>query len=320
MNSTNTMVSVCMAAYNHEKFIAKAIESVMMQETGFPIELVIGEDCSKDATRAICEEYAAQYPDRIRLLPSETNLGMSKNGIRILHSCRGKYIAILDGDDFWKDPHKLRDQVQFLEENPEYGMVYTDVVAVNDNHEEFDAESVRIRRKDYREGDVFFTMLPGLNFINSCTALFRKELLELTGPNVIEKYWFSYDFWYWLRISMLGKVGYLNKKTACYRLHEGGITNTVFFKKGLKRNYYVLYDVIENFHQRVRAPLNEAQRSIVFRKVLSLIYRKQGTLGMKLRALTMLPRYFPGIGGITGILRAKVKRLTAPGLASKTAH
>ncbi|MCK6693098.1 MAG: glycosyltransferase [Thermoanaerobaculia bacterium] len=320
MNSTNTMVSVCMAAYNHEKFIAKAIESVLMQETGFHVELVIGEDCSKDSTRAICEKYAAQYPDRIRLLPSDVNWGMSKNGIRILNSCRGKYIAILDGDDFWSDPHKLRDQVQFLEQNPDYGLIYTDVDAVNDAGEIFEAESIRKRRKEYREGEVFFAMLPGLNFINSCTALFRKELLELEGPNPVEKYWYSYDFWYWLRVSMLTKVAFLNRRMACYRMHEGGITNTAYFKNNLERNYYVLFDVIDNFYRRVPGPLDESDRSIIFRKLLSLLYRKQGTLAMKFRALTMLPRYFPGLGGITGILRAKTKRLSPTTLASKTAH
>lgn len=320
MNSTNTMVSVCMAAYNHEKFIGKAIESVMMQETGFHVELVIGEDCSKDSTRAICEKYAAQYPDRIRLLPSDVNWGMSKNGIRILNSCRGKYIAILDGDDFWSDPHKLRDQVQFLEENPEYGLIYTDIDPVNDAGEIFDSETVRKRRKEYREGAVFFDMLPGLNFISSCTALFKKELLELEGPNPVEKYWYSYDFWYWLRVSMLTKVACLNRRTACYRMHEGGITNTAYFKNNLKRNYYVLFDVIDNFYRRVPGPLDESDRSIIFRKLLSLLYRKQGTLAMKFRALTMLPRYFPGFGGITGILRAKAKRFSPTALASKAAH
>ncbi|MCB0532497.1 MAG: glycosyltransferase [Saprospiraceae bacterium] len=90
MSSTNPMVSICMAAYKHEGFIAKAIESVMMQETDFPIELVIGEDCSPDATREICEHYAAKYPDRINLLPSETNYRIKKNGIRIMNNCRRK--------------------------------------------------------------------------------------------------------------------------------------------------------------------------------------------------------------------------------------
>ncbi len=305
MSSTDPMVSICMAAYNHEGFIAKAIESVMMQETDFPIELVIGEDCSPDATREICERYAAKYPDRINLLPSETNYGMSKNGIRIMNNCRGKYIAILDGDDFWSDPHKLQMQVEFLENNPDYGLIHTDVDPVDDSGTPIEAESVEYRRQNHKEGYVFFNMLSGFNFINSCTALFRHDLLK-TDASSLEKYWFAYDFWYWQRVAMHSKVYYLNKKTACYRMHQGGITNTAQFKKNKLRSYYVLHDVIEQFHKAPPRRLNEAEKRMIFQKIISLLYRKEGSLRMKLSTFRIMPHYFPGFSGVADILLSKI--------------
>ena len=319
MATDNPIVSVCMATYNHEKFIARAIESVVAQKTDFPIELVIGEDCSKDSTRAICEELAARHPDIINLLPSDQNWGMSKNGIRIMSNCRGKYVAILDGDDYWADPNKLQEQVQFLEQNPDYGLVHTDAKTVDMDSNPVESDELVKRRNSYKDGYAFFTLLGSNNFITSCTALFRHSLLE-TPPESIEKYWYAYDLWYWLRISMQAKVHYLNKKTGCYRIHPGGITNTAQFKKGRKRNYHVLYDVIENFQQLSAFPLQPKDRIFLFRKIISLLYRKQGTLAMKIRILRLMPQYFPGLGGITRILLDKLGIRNSQSIASNPSH
>ena len=108
-------VSVAMITYNHERFIAQAIESVLMQQTDFAVELVIGEDCSTDGTRAIVRDYGERYPERIRLLLPEHNLGMMPNFVATLKACRGQYVASVEGDDYWTDPHKLQKQVDFLE-------------------------------------------------------------------------------------------------------------------------------------------------------------------------------------------------------------
>ncbi|MCV4697829.1 glycosyltransferase, partial [Escherichia coli] len=75
-----------------------------MQETDFPFELVIGEDCSTDNTRKICEDYARRFPDKIRLLARERNLGMCSNFVETILACRGDFIAFCDGDDYWIDP------------------------------------------------------------------------------------------------------------------------------------------------------------------------------------------------------------------------
>ena len=126
-------VSVAMITYNHERFIAQSIEGVLMQQTDFAVELVIGEDCSTDGTRAIVRRYGERHPERIRLLLPERNLGADANLAAVLKACRGQYVALLEGDDYWTDPTKLQKQVDFLEEHPDYVLCHHDAVIVDEN-------------------------------------------------------------------------------------------------------------------------------------------------------------------------------------------
>lgn len=120
------IVSVCMITYNHEKYIAEAIEGVLMQKSTFSFELVIGEDCSIDKTREICETYQKKFPHIIKLLPKqEKNLGMMANFVNTLKECKGTYIALCEGDDYWTDPFKLQKQVDFLEANTDVSLTCT---------------------------------------------------------------------------------------------------------------------------------------------------------------------------------------------------
>ena len=100
-----------------ENFIKDAIEGILMQKTSFPIELIIGEDCSTDNTRKIVEDYEEKYPNLIFAQYSEKNLGMMNNFFNVLQAAVGKYIALCEGNDYWTDPLKLQKQVYFLEEN-----------------------------------------------------------------------------------------------------------------------------------------------------------------------------------------------------------
>lgn len=129
----DVIVSVYMLAYMHEGFIGRAIESILMQQTNFRFELCIGEDDSSDRTREICLEYAKQYPETIRLfLRSRDDVVWidgkptgRRNAILSRAACRGKYIAICEGDDFWIDEYKLQKQFDFMEGNLDYSICGT---------------------------------------------------------------------------------------------------------------------------------------------------------------------------------------------------
>lgn len=172
------MVSIHMITYNHEPFIAQAIEGVLLQKTSFRSELVIGEDCSTDATREICEEYAKKNPELIKLLPSQKNLGMKRNGIRTLEACTGKYIAFCEGDDYWTDPCKLQKQVDFLEANPEYVICFHRVKVLEKNR--FVEDDITEQR--YNNITKFPVNLNDLltlgNFIHTASVVFRNIIKE----------------------------------------------------------------------------------------------------------------------------------------------
>lgn len=116
----NIIVSVAMITYNHEKYIAQALESVLMQKVSFKYEIVIGDDCSPDNTQLVIREYAEKYPDKINAILRTENLGGINNLDDVLKKCRGKYLIILEGDDYWTDTDKLQIQHDFLASHPEY--------------------------------------------------------------------------------------------------------------------------------------------------------------------------------------------------------
>jgi len=130
----NPKVSVSILTYNQRNLIGKAIDSVLMQEVDFPYEIIIGDDCSSDGTQEILKDYQRRYPHIIQLVlhprryddvPGRTN------NITNLYACRGEYIAMLDGDDYWISEDKLQRQVDFLDENPEYVMTFHDALIIS---------------------------------------------------------------------------------------------------------------------------------------------------------------------------------------------
>lgn len=134
MDSQGIMVSIMVITYNHEKYLKQALESILMQEVNFKYEIVVGEDCSPDNSRDILKEYENKYPGIFRMIYREKNIGATRNFYDTLMKCKGKYIAYLEGDDYWSDKNKLNIQVEFLENNLNYIGAYH-LVNVSDNEE-----------------------------------------------------------------------------------------------------------------------------------------------------------------------------------------
>ncbi len=207
-------VSVCMIAYQHEAYIRQAIESILAQDVDFAIELVIGDDCSKDGTAAICEEYAARDP-RVRLLPRERNLGVMPNFSRTLQACTGEYIAVCEGDDYWTDALKLRKQVGFLDQHPDHaGAAHQSLVVV-------DGKVVR-RFKDHVRPTLSTDDLLAGRIFHTASVIFRRPVLALfcSAPLVL-----SCDRLLNLCISLLGKIAYSEEAMCAYRLHGAGMSS-----------------------------------------------------------------------------------------------
>ncbi len=208
-------VSIFMLTYNQESFISQTINSVLKQNTNFRYQLVIGEDFSTDKTREICEMYAMQHRDRIKLLDSDKKYGLIQNFIRTLKQCDGKYVAILDGDDYWTDPLKLQKQVDFLDKNPEFSIVYTGIRNL------YPSGEFRLKTWPDIKGPKIFDDLIFGNFIPSATAVFINNQKREYFPSWIGN--FPYGDWpiYLWTIKNGGKIAYLDEVTAVYRKEIG---------------------------------------------------------------------------------------------------
>ncbi len=223
-------VSVCIITYNHARFIGQALESALMQKTNFDYEIVIGEDCSTDATRHICEEYARLYPDKIRLLKNDQNLGMVENFKRTLNACTGQYVALLEGDDYWTDELKLQKQVDFLESNRDYAIIFHNAeVLIDETGEKYIAYSNEVNKPFMIKKPNPTTSLQEIaagNFIHTPTVLFRNRLYgELPS-------WFSSDLpaadWPLHVINAhYGKIFFMEEVMAVYRVHNLGVWSAV---------------------------------------------------------------------------------------------
>lgn len=246
----NIMVSVSMITYNHEKFIAEAIEGVVMQKTDFPFELVIGEDCSTDQTRSICIAYQKKYPDIIRLRLPETNQGMMLNWINNISNGKGKYIALCDGDDYWSDPYKLQKQFDFMEANPDYALcshaTHTLMCGVLD--ENVDIEKDTLTTEDLIKKD--WALL-------TASLFFRKDAHKTPDWYYTVK---NGDYALQLIVSLSGKIKFLPEYMAVYRQHLGGMSSTL---KPLNQTAWMIY-LLDEFnkytHQKFRKIIIERIR------------------------------------------------------------
>ena len=129
-------VSICIITYNQEKYIARAIESALMQQCNFLYEIIISDDCSTDKTKTIIDQYAGKYPGLIKAFHADHNLGMLKNWEKALKLCTGRYIALMEGDDYWNDPHKLQKQFDILESHPDCAISFTNATNIYESGEQ----------------------------------------------------------------------------------------------------------------------------------------------------------------------------------------
>jgi glycosyltransferase involved in cell wall biosynthesis len=216
-DQADVKVSVAMITYNHEAFIAQAINSVLMQQVNFNYELVIGEDCSTDNTRSIVTDFRDRHPDKIRLVVSNVNVGANKNEARTLQACRGQYIAFLEGDDYWTDPAKLQKQVDFLESQPGCALCFHDVMMISEDGAcVAESYSPPNRKPIYTLDDILERC-----FIQSCSVMLRNGLV-LEYPNQFKNV-LNGDWVLFILNAQHGDIGYLDERMAAYRLHPGGV-------------------------------------------------------------------------------------------------
>jgi glycosyltransferase involved in cell wall biosynthesis len=229
----NPIVSVRIMAYQNAPYIKECIDSVLMQKTDFPFEICIGEDGSTDGTREICLDYQDKYPDIVkvflwdRTLPEHKAMPPARyNFINTIKKCQGKYIALLDGDDYWTDPLKLFKQVNILEQHPSIVLCHHwHKFGVYDKYT-YKEQTINTRGQGYLKNAV--TTSKEL-FTNDLRIKIRTMLFRnIFSSREIPDFFYKAKFGDLALAFILGKEGefyFIDEEMAVYRQLEGGILN-----------------------------------------------------------------------------------------------
>jgi glycosyltransferase involved in cell wall biosynthesis len=232
-------VSVVMITYGHEEYIKQAIEGVLMQQYNGVIELIVSNDRSPDQTDLVVKKIFENHANSswIKYTNHDINLGMMPNLIWTLKQTTGKYIALCDGDDYWTDPLKLQKQVDFMEVNPDFSIIFhgVDIIKVNDQ----DLFRYPLSPKSVM---TFFDLVKD-HYIPTCSLLFKNIYLEKQIPLWLNNVGVG-DIPLELLLSSTGKAKYLNEKMSCYRRNAGGITQTQNQKDNTRKIYVKMYGLL----------------------------------------------------------------------------
>lgn len=240
----NIKASIIIITYNQENTIRTAIESVLSQRYSWPYEIVIGDDGSTDGTRGVCEEYAARYPDKVRLMKAAPNKGIVGNYFDCLAACRGEYVADCAGDDCWCDWNRLQMQSDYLDTHPE------DVAVISDWEIEKSGQMTETRDKD--EFAVFRRHISGREMMMRALGskgvfpllsamLFRREvvrkILESEPDRIRRNDWRCEDLPLIVALGSVGDFGYLSVKACRYSINAGGVSNV--YSSGKLFDFYI---------------------------------------------------------------------------------
>tara|TARA_B110000483_G_C18134875_1_gene519063 strand:+ start:75 stop:1055 length:981 start_codon:yes stop_codon:yes gene_type:complete len=221
----NILVSVCMITYKHEEFIEQAINAILMQKIDFNLELLISDDNSPDNTEKIVTRIRENHihGNKINYVRHKENKGMLPNFNWALNHCKGKYIALCEGDDYWTDPNKLQKQVDFLAKNKQISLcVHQTEVQRNENFVKH-FTPMEVARGSYGLRNVL-NNYSGFEFHTS-SFVFRKS--DFDTEFFSSQSWQGGDVMTTLILLKKGNIYYLNDVMSIYRLHPGGITNKI---------------------------------------------------------------------------------------------
>ena len=246
LDATEIDISICCITYNHVNYIRQCLDGFLIQKCDFEYEILIHDDASEDGTADIIKEYEMKYPNRIKAIYQKENQYSKGTPIPFVYQfprAKGKYIAMCEGDDYWTDPYKLQNQVDFLEANPEYSLCCH-------RYRFYDVEEC-IWEFDFGH-KLFEQNKDGITFDNefnltqcwltkTLTVIFRKEAIDFS---VFDKYKLSRDTHLFYHLLTSGKGYCMNYIAAVCRKHNGGVHSKIPVKLRNKVAYNIYSELL----------------------------------------------------------------------------
>lgn len=214
-------ISVILLSFNHEKYISKAIDSILDQQFTGTWELIIGDDCSNENTKNIINKYASHYPDLIKSYSNVKNLGLSKNYEKAVLIAKGKYIAYLESDDYWTDNFKLQKQYNFLEINPQFVLAFHDFVLIDEF--DFIISDKNLTVSNLRRNRTKKDMVTGC-LIHQNTLMFRNVIRKFPIGFFKAK---NHDTFLIAYLAKWGEAGYVSCKPLHYRICRNSLWSSL---------------------------------------------------------------------------------------------
>jgi len=227
------LVSIRCITYNQQQYISQALDGFLMQETNFPFEIIIHDDASTDETTEIIKQYEKKFPDIVKPIFEKENQYSKKDNtldLLILPYLKGKYTAYCEGDDFWTNKNKLQMQIDFLENNPDYGFCCTDVDIYHEDKKKYE-RAITKRKKNYLD---FENGLNASGYLLNLTWVFLTDLYK----NIITKrktYFNDSALQLFYDCCLKTKCKYINCVTGVYRRNPNGVS---FFTKEQEKKRY----------------------------------------------------------------------------------
>jgi len=283
MNDTShPLISVWVITYNHADFIEKCLDSILGQEIDYPFEICLGEDESTDGTREICREYAARYPNIIRLFLRDRNdprragcAGVWQfNFIETFKACRGKYVALCDGDDFWSDPYKVKKQIEYLERHPECSGCFHKIGQVSEKGRIIHADmGYPPHRQDFYSLDY---LLRYSNFSPLLSVVFRNH--AQVAPEWIRQAPLADMIVHACNLQR-GDYGFVDEVMGYYRIHGGGLASGTSRLNIVKATLEVYRLIGQNLRVVERPSYRQGIRSLkvsyLFEKMMEVLLPKK---------------------------------------------
>ncbi|AQW92598.1 glycosyl transferase [Elizabethkingia anophelis] len=282
-------VSVFLMVYNHSSYLRACLDGIINQYVDFNIVINVGDDSSQDSSRIILKEYEERYPGKFKLLLHERNIGAIDNQLSILNLCDGEYVAMCEGDDYWIDPLKLKKQIDFLENNPNYQISFTNVNVVYEEGLESKVSTLVpiTESREYSGVEILQTWCA-----HTSTFVFRNNDGFIKNfEKFYNKYRFSYgDTPLFLYLLEFGKAYGFTDYTSSYRRHLGGtLSQKEAIKDGLKYITY-LESINKAFNNKNYDKINNNRISAAY---LGLLRNKEVKLSDSMKYLFKCIYYDP---------------------------